>query len=140
SHDRYFISQLANKLLFLENGKAEFFDGTYQEYEDKKNGTVTVQPKSKKETKKEELPKEEVKPEKKLSPAAVKRQITKLEDTITRKEAELEEKRQLRFEPEYYQDYEKMNALNDEIDQVHNDLAHLYSQWDELSEQEEESK
>ena len=140
SHDRYFISQLANKQLFLENGKAEFFDGTYQEYEDKKNGTVTVQPKSKKETKKEELPKEEVKPEKKLSPAAVKRQITKLEDTITRKEAELEEKRQLRFEPEYYQDYEKMNALNDEIDQVHNDLAHLYSQWDELSEQEEESK
>jgi ATP-binding cassette subfamily F protein 3 len=34
SHDRYFISRLANKLLFLENGRAQFMDCTYQEYED----------------------------------------------------------------------------------------------------------
>jgi ATP-binding cassette subfamily F protein 3 len=64
----------------------------------------------------------------------VRREIAKLEKQITAKENELEEKRALRFEPEYYQDYQKMNALDEEIDQIHNDLAHLMQQWETLSE------
>ena len=35
SHDRYFISRLANKLLVLGDGTAEFLEMTYQEYEEK---------------------------------------------------------------------------------------------------------
>ena len=32
SHDRYFISQLATKMLVLHDGKADFLNETYQEY------------------------------------------------------------------------------------------------------------
>lgn len=34
SHDRYFVSKLATKLLVFEEGKAEIFNGTYKEFKD----------------------------------------------------------------------------------------------------------
>ena len=128
SHDRYFISRLADSLLIMENGKAEYVPKTYAEYEEEKEGIA-----------KEEIPvrKEEVskaeKTERKLSPEGLRRQIEKIERRITEKEDLLEEKRSLRYEPEYYQDYAKMNALEEEIDQIHNDLAHLMEEWERLS-------
>ncbi|MEE8791754.1 MAG: ABC transporter C-terminal domain-containing protein [Erysipelotrichaceae bacterium] len=45
----------------------------------------------------------------------------------------MEENRALRFEPEYYQDSEKMDALDAHIDDIHNELAHLYQRWEDLS-------
>ncbi|MBR0213144.1 MAG: hypothetical protein IJL95_00315, partial [Solobacterium sp.] len=36
-------------------------------------------------------------------------------------------------EPEYYQDYQKMNQLDERIDEIHNELAHLYDEWEKLS-------
>ncbi len=69
-----------------------------------------------------------------LSPEAKAREINKLEQKITDKERELEDLRDLRYEPEYYQDYQKMNGLDQDIDEVHNELAHLYQKWDELNE------
>ncbi len=41
--------------------------------------------------------------------------------------------RALRFEPEYYQDYQKMNRLDERIDEIHNELAHLYDEWEKVS-------
>ena len=35
--------------------------------------------------------------------------------------------------PEYYQDHQKMNALDEDIDDIHNELAHLMDEWEELS-------
>lgn len=34
SHDRYFVSKIATKLLIFEEGKTTFFDGTYKEYKE----------------------------------------------------------------------------------------------------------
>ena len=71
--------------------------------------------------------------ERKLSPESQRRLIAKLEKEITEKETELEDMRALRFEPEYYQDYQKMNQLDERIDDIHNELAHLYDEWEKLS-------
>ena len=43
----------------------------------------------------------------------------------------LEEKRDLRFEPEYYQDMNKMKELDEEIDDIHNQIHALESKWEE---------
>ena len=59
----------------------------------------------------------------------------KLKTQIEEKEAELEDMRALRFEPEYYQDYTKMNALDQDIDDIHNEIAHLEKKWEELMEE-----
>ena len=58
---------------------------------------------------------------------------------IAKKEEELEALRELRFEPEYYHDYQKMNELDSRIDDIHNEIEHLMTQWEEYSEQQERS-
>ena len=133
SHDRYFIKQLATGLVKFENGKAEFIDSTWDEYEAGEVTKASMVMETEKKAPEEENKAQETR--RQLSPEAVKREIKKLEQQITEKEAELEDLRDLRYEPEYYQDYQKMNLLDQDIDDVHNELAHLYKRWEELSEE-----
>lgn len=132
SHDRYFIKQLATGLLKFENGKAEFIEKTWDEYEEnettKASMTMVAEKNDQQDIKAAEATRRQ------LSPEALQREIKKIEEKITAKETELEDLRDLRYEPEYYQDYQKMNVLDQKIDDVHNDLAHLYKRWDELNE------
>lgn len=128
SHDRYFIKQIATSLLVMENGSAEFIPMTYEEYEQMKDGEVQAQIPAR-QTEEPSAKKQE----KRLSPEGLKREIAKVEKMITEKEEELEVHRALRFEPEYYQDYQKMNELDEKIDDIHNELAHLYERWEKLS-------
>ena len=130
SHDRYFIEQLATGLLIMENGGAEYLPMTYDEYVAEKNGIPAPEPK-KQEAAAPVIPEKPA--EKMLSPDGKKREIAKLEKQITEKEQDLEAHRALRFEPEYYQDYQKMNELDEKIDDIHNELAHLYEKWEEMN-------
>ena len=60
--------------------------------------------------------------------------IDKLEKQIAEKEEQLEELRQKRFDPEYYHDYQKMNELDEQIDDLHNEIEHLMQRWEECLE------
>lgn len=71
----------------------------------------------------------------------MKNRIRKLEELIAREEEKLETMRELRYEPEYYQDYRKMEELDAQIDDQHNVIAGLYREWEEklaLAEEAEE--
>ncbi len=130
SHDRYFISQLANKLIVFENGSATFVDETYNEYMEhqaQQQAQLVSEPEVKVVKKAES--------KKAKSPEGIRRMLASLEKKITTKEEELEKLRDLRFEPEYYQDSEKMDELDQKIDDIHNELAHMYDEWEELSEE-----
>lgn len=134
SHDRYFIQQLATGLLKFENGTAEYLDMDWNTYEESILNGNQVQPSVQKE---HSEPVKVQDTRRQMSPEARRREIAKLEKQITAKELELEEMRALRFEPEYYQDYTKMNALNEDIDDIHNELAHLEERWETLLEEEQ---
>lgn len=62
-----------------------------------------------------------------------KKEVEKLEKQIAAKEELLEELRERRYEPEYYHDYRKMNELDEQIDDVHNEIEHLMELWEEYS-------
>ena len=127
SHDRYFISQLATGLLILDDNSASFFDGTYQEYTEKQKAEeISVV-----QVRAAEQPKETVK---RLSPEGRRRQLAALEKKITEKEERFEELRSLRFDPEYYSDYQKMNDLEEEIMSLEDEITQLMEQWEQLSE------
>jgi len=88
SHDRYFVSSIANKIWWIENHELKEYPGTYAEYEywrsrqeaEKANATENNLPKKK------ETPKPEVKPdEKKVSNNYIKQ----LEDKFEAVEAEI---------------------------------------------------
>ena len=121
SHDRYFISKLATAILVIDDGKATYYPLTYNEYMHKE----PIQVVSAKEVKVEEKPKRQINYGKESS---------KLEKKIEVKEKELEDLRELRFDPEYYHDVKKMDALDAQIDDVHNEIEHLMEQWEEYSE------
>ncbi|WP_242744260.1 hypothetical protein [Allobaculum sp. Allo2] len=57
--------------------------------------------------------------------------MTKLEAMLEKAEAELEELRELRYDPEYYQDYRKMEELDGRIDDKHNEIAAYTKEWEE---------
>lgn len=129
SHDRYFIQQVATSILELQEDGAVFYPQTYEAYRQHKQ--EAVQP--------VQIPKKikEVKKSSGLSPEGMRRKLKRLEEQISKKEEELEAMRQLRFEPEYYQDYQKMNLLDMDIDDIHNEMAHLEKEWEELLEESE---
>lgn len=123
SHDRYFISKLATAVLVIDDGKAVYYPLSYQDYMHK-DDTPVVQTKTqdKKETKR---------PERGINYA---REVKKLEKKIEEKETELAELRELRFDPEYYHDYQKMRDLDEKIDDVHNEIENFMQKWEDYSE------
>lgn len=121
SHDRYFIKQIATSVLNIENGTAVLYPDGYKDYID-----VKVKEEVKPQ-KKEEEPKEKLKDIKQRPKYSIK----KLEEEISQMEELLEEKRDLRYEPEYYQDSRKMQELDEEIDDIHNQIHALEVKWEE---------
>ena len=122
SHDRYFIKEIATSVLLIEDGSVKYFPDGYKDYIDlnrsKSNDTCN---------------KENVKEEKTVKPKKDKPKydIKKIEAKISELEELLEEKRALRFEPEYYQDSSRMMELDGEIDDIHNLIHAETEKWEE---------
>ena len=132
SHDRYFIQQLSTDLLLLEEGRATYIPESYAAYEDRQKESLEKQKEEKKDKeRKSNSPAVREAPARSVQ--GIRREISKIEKQITDKERELEANRELRYEPEYYQDYQKMQVLDEHIDDIHNELAHLYARWEELN-------
>lgn len=131
SHDRYFIRSLATAILVIDAGKATYYPLSYAEYLErlKQEGAVheDVVAHHGAEPIKEK--------NKKVRLINYAKEAAKLEKQIARKEQELEDARALRFEPEYYHDYQKMQALDEQIDEIHNEIEHLLALWETYSEQ-----
>ena len=132
SHDRYFIEKIATDIASIKDGKVEIvqrFDvGEKDKGKKEKENTGEL------ESSKEEV----VKP--RFILINVQREVKKLEALIDEKEGELEALRELRFEPEYYQDSSKMAQLDATIDEKHNEIAHLMDQWQSKCELIEQAK
>lgn len=126
SHDRYFIKQIASSCLVLDGGNAVYYPNGYLDYIDVS------------ETKKQETEVNKIIQAKKNAKPKSRYDLRKIEAQIVELEIKLEQKRELRFEPEYYQDSHMMNLLDEEIDDIHNQLHSAYSQWEEAMMEEEE--
>ena len=134
SHDRYFIQQLSTKMLLMQDGKATLIDESYASYMNGEDPSAKAEAARQQEAK-QPADNEKVKGRKEvvMSPQLREQEIARLEKQITAKEQELEDNRALRFEPEYYQDAQKMEQLDEHIDDIHNELAHLYERWEKLN-------
>ena len=129
SHDRYFIKKIATSCLVIDDNNVTYYPDGYKDYIDTKPKEV--------ETK--QTIKEDTTPLKILKKKP-RYNIGKLEKEISELEELLENKRDLRFEPEYYQDSYKMRELDDEIDDIHNQIHSLEEKWEEAMMEQEENK
>ena len=134
SHDRYFIKEIATSVLLLEDNKSTLYVDGYKDYIDtKKNDETKEKSSDNNKEDKEEVKLKDIKKRPKYNIKNLEEQISIMEDI-------LEEKRALRFEPEYYQDSRKMQELDEEIDDIHNEIHALEEKWEEAMEFEEEKK
>lgn len=123
SHDRMFLKKMANRILKMDQDKSSVYDLTYDEYLEKQKDNTLV------ETKKEKV--QETSKDVFQDTKVLKNRIAKLEKLLEEAEIDLEALRELRYEPEYYQDYRKMEQLDQSIDDKHNEINALMKEWEE---------
>ena len=137
SHDRYFINKLASSILVFENGGATYYPNTtYNEYlrlKEKETGQleeikVQNQPKIIPTTKLQNNQYLKSKEDNKT-----KAQIKKLEKDINAVEQEIEALNNNYQNPEYFNDYVKLQELDKQVKQKKELLDELTNKWYELT-------
>lgn len=137
SHDRYFLSRIANKIWYIENRELKEYPGTYDEFE-------TWQKEQQKKNLQVSAPKKaapEVKPVK-ASPPPVKQdnnskekrqleqEIKKLDGTLALLKSEHEQLSEQMSDPEIYKDKERFRALQHAFDTCDRQLKQTHDQWE----------
>lgn len=136
SHNRHFVSQIANKIWYIEDKQIKEYPGTYDEYEywRKKNEAQQVKP---------EPPKAEKKPveqPKKTNPPGhealrknlekdlrkVEEQIQKLEDKKATLESEM-------AQPEVFSDHNALQKVQQEFNKTVAELEASNKVWEEVA-------
>lgn len=118
SHDRYFIEKLATDILYIENGKINHTEKTIAAIIEDTKEEVDEEKQSRKDLYQEFKRKQN--------------RTQTVEKLLIELEEELELHRELRYDPEYYHDYEKMDALNLKIDDIVNEISNLEQELEDL--------
>ena len=131
SHDRYLINRVAKSLIVFENGGVRYFDGTFDEYEEREKETAEEVAKEKPEkTKKtggERYVESKEEARRKHRVEFLEKKITALEEELSRVQAKLDDET-------VNTDYKKVMAVEEEIKTIEEKLDPLITEWTELSE------
>ncbi|SMD38600.1 ATP-binding cassette, subfamily F, member 3 [Reichenbachiella faecimaris] len=142
SHDRYFVTQVANKIWWIEDHQIKEYLGTYEEYTywcDKNNKpkdtfkpTVVKEDKPKKEKKQKEIDIDQ----KELS--RLKKELSKVEAELEKLEAEKTKLEADLADPANFNDAEKIAKINQSYETNGESLKMKDQAWEQLVEQIEE--
>ena len=131
SHDRYLINRVAKSLIVFENGGVRYFDGTFDEFEEREKETAEEVAKEKPEkTKKtggERYVESKEEARRKHRVEFLEKKITALEEELSRVQAKLDDET-------VNTDYKKVMAVEEEIKTIEEKLDPLITEWTELSE------
>lgn len=130
SHNRHFISQVANKIWYIEDHQIKEYPGTYEEYDywlkNRKINEATsktpeiVQPKSVKQTKRS-------------TPSVnLKHELSQTEARIEQLEKEKAALEDEMMKPEVYADFERLSAIQQRYNATEEELKQLLEKWDNL--------
>ena len=132
SHDRYFISRMADRILTVENGTIADFHGDFEAYQAARSAHAAQQPREK--------PKEKSgvsQPERSVSPLRQERALQRALSACEKEIAGCEEELQalsLKM-AEKASDYEALSALGERQGELQVRLNALYERWGDLSEE-----
>lgn len=129
SHDRYFLNRVTDKILELTPEGLKEYLGNYDYYLEKKNESLYEE--DEEDTKTKTQIKLERKKEKELiqKERERKRQIKKLEEEITQTEKSIEEIDSLLYDPDIYEDHERIVELSQKRQELQDELDDLYEKW-----------
>ena len=138
SHDRYFVSKIANKILEFTKEGVRFFDGNYKEYQEYKENNkeqfeinkdnkteVDIKQRQEKSSKNQYLLNKE-KAKRKNKMIKLEKEIESLEDEITKLKSEMQKQ-------ENATDYIKLNEFQEQINKLNDDIERKMQEWEELN-------
>lgn len=134
SHDRYFINQLAQKIVAVDQQHATIYDGNYSYYLEKSqqftatavNDNTTVSDNASAGKNNYQQQKQQQSKQRKLE-----RRVTDLEEKIDQTQQKIEQLNLAMAEPEVAVDFAKIEPLQREITELTNAMETLTSEWEE---------
>ena len=140
SHDRYFVNQVADKLLVVEPGRFRVIDGNYDTYQhlirqglakEARAATAVAIAKGKEDDDKEKRGKPAKERRKRKFPY---RKTADIEAEIAQREERIEEIHRLFGAEEVLRDGGRVKQLKAELEEHESALPKLYEHWEEASE------
>lgn len=138
SHDRYFINQLANKIVAVRDGHAKIYEGNYSYYLDEK--AKQAQAEAEKAPAAPQLVKtsdSKLSYQEQKKRDSEKRKLQRLVDQAEQQLAELEAKeadiQQQMVDPAIAADFSKLGPLQEDLTAVQEELEKVSAQWEENS-------
>lgn len=133
SHDRFFVNKIADCLLIFEKDKVTYFNGKYNEYEERK---LEEQQEKVIEVKKEKTVNNTYLMQKEKNKILTK--IKKLERDIDTYEEEAKKLNEELLKEEIYTNYEEVQKIQNEIDELKKKIDNNMEMWEELQKNIEE--
>ena len=137
SHDRYFISNIANSIFYIDERQIKEYPGTYDEYEYWRISQEKTKLQATTSTQKTKAKPKKDKPEKSPEEKALKKKLRELTNKVEEVESRIieleEEKSKLENElakPEVYENPEKMHRIQEKYQQVNESLEQKQASWD----------
>lgn len=136
SHNRHFVSQIANKIWYIEDKQIKEYPGTFDEYEywRKKNESASV-------------PAAPVKKEQKPAPQktagdtdqtakrlkALNRELATIEEKLNSLQQEKATLEAEMAKPEVYSDFNKLKTIQESFNKVSEEYTSVNKRWEELA-------
>ena len=128
SHDRYFVSKVATSILALTKDDYKLYNCSYNEYLDKIKLEKNIDSKDN-DIKLGEVSKEN---KKKVNTYNLNKEISKIEREIKKLEELIKKDEESLYLEEVYSDYDKLNTVNNRINDSKKKLEELNNKWLEL--------
>jgi len=144
SHDRHFVSQIANKIWYIENQEIKEYPGTYDEYElwyqerEKANKTTPIKQSKPKEQKIQAVPTS--KPKANHEQVKLEKELAKLEAEIAGLEKEKGRLENEMAKPAVFGDFNKLAEATAQLEQIERKIADTQGTWEALYLELEEGK
>jgi ATP-binding cassette subfamily F protein 3 len=136
SHNRHFVSQIANKIWYIEDQQIKEYPGTYAEYEYWRKKTEAsaiekLEPAKPKQEKKQEAAPKPASNEIKLK--GLEKDLKKVEEQITKLQAKKQALEGDMALPDIYSNFEKLKKIQQELELINKELTATNSKWEELA-------
>ncbi|MDX1628875.1 MAG: ATP-binding cassette domain-containing protein, partial [Fulvivirga sp.] len=134
SHNRHFVSQVANKIWYIEGQDIKEYPGTYEEYKYWKSKQNPVEAELKPQAKKKrnsDNPQPAKAKQQKDRETMLKSQVSKIEKQIESLELQIKELEEEMAKPAVFSDPDRLAEVNTAFQKLKEELESLHEQWEE---------
>jgi ATP-binding cassette, subfamily F, member 3 len=136
SHNRHFVSQVANKIWYIEDQQIKEYPGTFDEYEywKKKNTAASGAPaKPEKKVEAAPKPKQVQTPSQEAKLKSLEKDLKKIEEQINQLETLKVSLENELTKPEVYNNHDKLKQVQAEFNQTISSLDASNKKWEDLA-------